>query len=210
MSPEPSATLTTAFRPAALARGAEPSERAQAARAAGYAAGWAAGARAAAEAAAEQQRRLAEQHAQAEIERDARLARGTEVLGRAAQALASTTALTVADATRTVHEAALALAEAIVRRELAPGPESARALLARALEVPAELGLHTVRVSPADHMHVAALVAERPGLLPRGVELVADPALAVGDAVSEHADGYLDARIGHALDRARRALEGTL
>jgi flagellar assembly protein FliH len=43
--------------------------------------------------------------------------------------------------------------------------------------------------------------------VPDGVELVADPQLARGDAVAELADGYLDARLSTALARVRRVLE---
>lgn len=200
-----------AFRPAALVRGGqeEDDQRGQAARAAGYAAGWAAGSRAAAAAASEQQQRLAAEHARAEAVRDAQVADAVAALQRAARSLEATTAPVVTDCTRTLHEAALALAEAVVRRELVPGPDSARSLLSRALEVPADLGVHTVRVSPADHGHVTALVTAHPELLPDGVTVVADPALAAGDVVSEHPAGYLDGQVATALDRARRALEGT-
>ena len=41
-----------------------------------------------------------------------------------------------------------------------------------------------------------------------GLELVADPTLAPGDAIGRHPDGYLDARITTALSRARAALLG--
>ena len=43
--------------------------------------------------------------------------------------------------------------------------------------------------------------------LPEGARLVADPSLSRGDAVADLPDGWLDARIGTALERARTALE---
>lgn len=206
-APEP-----RAFRPAELTRATddERDARWEAARAAGWAAGWAAGARAAAEDAVRRQQLHDAEHARAEAARDAQVRDAVAALHRAATTLAGTTAPVVEDCTRTLHEAALAIAEAVLRRELTPGPDGARALLARALDVPAELGLHTVRVSPADHAHVTALLAAEPTLLPDGVAVVADPALAAGDVVSEHPAGFLDGQVQHALDRARRALEGTL
>ena len=41
-----------------------------------------------------------------------------------------------------------------------------------------------------------------------GVELKPDPTLNPGDAVGEYPDGWIDARIGSALERAKQALLG--
>jgi flagellar assembly protein FliH len=41
-----------------------------------------------------------------------------------------------------------------------------------------------------------------------GVELKADPTLNPGDAVAEYPQGWIDARLGAALDRAKAALLG--
>ncbi len=110
----------------------------------------------------------------------------------------------MADVRRTLVQAAVELAEAVLGRELADGSASARAALDRALSAGADLGVHTVRLSPADH---AALLGE--GVeAPAGVAMVADPRLRPGDAISEHPAGYLDAQVSTALDRARRALLG--
>lgn len=204
MSPE----TATPYRPVALVAPDDGSARVRSdrARAAGYAAGWAAGSRAAAEAAAEQQRRVAEQHERAEAERTRAVADAVAVLGRAAAAAAARTEPVVADVRRAVHEAALELAAAVLQRELTPGPASARAILGRALAVPAELGLHTVRLHPADLAQVRSLVLRGEAELPDGVTLLADAHLRPGDAVSEHAAGFLDAQVATALDRARRVL----
>jgi flagellar assembly protein FliH len=61
-----------------------------------------------------------------------------------------------------------------------------------------------VRLHPAD---IAVLKAAG---LPQGtgVELVPDPSLARGDAMAEYPQGWLDARLGTALARARSALLG--
>lgn len=208
MSPD----TATSFRPASLtttaAQGSADRPGEESARAAGFAAGWAAGARAAADAAGHQQRQLAEQHARAEAARAALVTAAVEALHRAAAALAATTTPVVQEVTAGVHEAALALAEAVLDRELTPGPDSARALLTRIGALPADLGVHTVRMSAADLAHVKDVLAATPALLPSGVTLVADPSLAPGDVVSEHAAGFLDAQVRTALARARRALAG--
>nr|WP_297423432.1 FliH/SctL family protein [uncultured Actinotalea sp.] len=203
----PAHAPTTAFRPAFLpVASAATAEAAERARSAGFAAGFAAGARAAAEETAALRTRLAAEHLAAEGARQDAVGGALGVLERAVAAAAGRTAPVVDDARRTLLEAALALAEAVLQRELTPGPAGARALLDRALAVPADLGVHTIRLHPADLAHVRAVLASGERSLPDGVALVADPRLRPGDAVSEHPTGYLDAQISTALDRARRAL----
>ncbi|MHA3946305.1 FliH/SctL family protein [Cellulomonas bogoriensis] len=204
MSPE---TITT-FRPAALVtpRNAATDDAAERSRAAGYAAGWAAGARAAAADAAEQARVLAERDAHAQARRDARLERVLAVLERAAVASSTRTVPTLQEARRTLHEGALALAAAVLQRELRPGPDSARAVLDRALQAAPEVGVHTVRMNADDLAEVRALLAEGQVQVPAGIELVADSRLEPGDVVSEYPGGYLDGQVGTALERARAAL----
>src|SRR5690554_2829198 len=122
MSPEPAAVIGTAtvatFRPAPLATPAGGSSRAREAdsraRAAGYAAGWAAGARAAAEAGSRQQRLAAEQAEQDRVERDRRLTEALVVLERATAAASALVLPVLDDAVRSVQEAALELATAVV------------------------------------------------------------------------------------------------
>ena len=63
-----------------------------------------------------------------------------------------------------------------------------------------------VRLHPADCAAIEALGPN--SALPERVDLVPDPRLERGDAVTEYDDGALDARISTALDRARRALSG--
>ncbi|MDT0165143.1 FliH/SctL family protein [Actinotalea sp. AC32] len=197
----------TTFRPAALpASSAAGEAAAERARAAGYAAGWAAGSRAAADAAERRRRELEEQHAHAEAARDAAVQQALALLEQAVSAAARRTVPTVDAVRRSVHEAALDLAEAVLDRELRPGPDSARALLDRVLATPADLGVHTVRLHPADLAAVRALLDAGRHALPAGVTLVGDSTVRPGGAVSEHATGFLDAQVDTALDRARRAL----
>lgn len=205
MSPEPSAVT---FRPAPIGAVGAPARRDDdERRAAGYAAGWAAGARAAAEAAEVAERLRAVAAAAAEARRDAALAQAVVSLRQAAEAVAVRQTVEDAALADAVHAAALELAEAVLGHELRPGPDSARALLGRALALPADAGLHTVRVSPDDLVHLRAVLAAGDVDLPEGVRLLPDPALQPGDVVAEHAVVVLDGRIRAALARARAVLE---
>src|SRR5690606_37445727 len=112
----------------------------------------------------------------------------------------------VEDVREELQAAAFALAEAVLGHELSTAEGSGAHALTRLLATPVDLGVHTVRLHPADHAHVTAVLADRQVALPAGVELVADPTLGPGDVVSEYPDGWLDARVGEALERARRAL----
>ncbi|WP_254631389.1 FliH/SctL family protein, partial [Cellulomonas sp. GbtcB1] len=137
------------------------------------------------------------------------------VLARSARAAADRSAPVLASAEHALHAAALDLAAAVLGAELSDAPTSAAAALARVRALDPAREVHTVRLHPRDLAVVrAALAGEAPAGgdvlagLPdlTGVELVADPALAPGDAVGEFPDGHLDARLGAALDRARAAL----
>lgn len=202
MSPE----HTAAFRPTSLglADHRRDDDRLQAA---GYAAGWAAGARAAAENAAAAERRRADEASRAETRRDADVRAVLGTLAETATAVARQQAPEAAEVLAAVQRAAVQLAEVVLARELRPGAEAARAILERALALPADAGLHTVRVSPVDLVQVTAVLDGRGISLPAGVRLVADPALAAGDVVSEAAGVVLDGRIRTALTRALAALE---
>lgn len=211
MSPEP----TTTFRQVSLpALGAAGGARAEAvaleterARAAGYAAGWAAGARAAAESAERQQRAVAEAAAADRARQETLVADGVAALGRAVRAAQARSAPVVETASREVLDAAVALAAAVVGHELADDASSARSVLARVADLPADLGVTTVRVSPADDAAIRGLLTGTDVTLPAGVDLVVDPGLARGDVVAEHPDGFVDGRVRSALERARLALE---
>lgn len=172
-------------------------------RAAGYAAGFAAGMRDAAQAAGAEAARVAHELALAEQRRGVEHAAAVAVLERAALAAAARTAPVIDELERRLQHAALELAEAVLGHELRDGEHSARAALARALGDHQQVGPQTVRMSPRD---LDALVTT--GALPdvAGLTFVPDATLAVGDAVSEHADGYLDARLTTALERLRAVL----
>lgn len=182
----------------------------ESARVAGHAAGWSAGARAAADAAAAAAQRVAQRTEAAEAEARARVNDALRTLGAAAGAAAAREAGVVEDATATLVALALELAEAIVGVELSNDELSARAALARALELPAATGPVVVRLNPADLLHVRTMCARGDLDLPAHVTLADDASLERGDAVSELPTGHLDARLGTALQRLRAALEECL
>ncbi len=178
------------------------------ARTAGFAAGWAAGARAAADAAATERTRLQAEHDAREAQRDEATSRARDALG-AAMGQWNHKALPVMDeARRTLYAAALDLAAAILQREIEPGTSSARTLLDRALALPIEATPSVLRVHPDDLLHLNLLIESGQAAVPAGLRLVGDSRLSPGDAITEHEDGALDARIGTALARAREVLLG--
>ena len=205
MSPEirsASFGLAPVGRPVDSARDADRDR----AHAAGYAAGYAGGAREAARAAAAETQRGEERRVSAEERRAVEHAAAVAALARATAAAAARTAPVLADAEYALHAAALELATVVLGCELEDGEHSARAALARVLDDPQVPGVQTVRMSPRD-LDALRAVGGIPDVA--GLELVADPTLAPGDAIGRHPDGYLDARITTALARARVALLGT-
>ncbi|PYG01072.1 flagellar assembly protein FliH [Georgenia satyanarayanai] len=176
----------------------------------GYTAGWSAGARAAAQDAEEQRRRAAEELAVRAQQAATAAQEALSVLARAAEAARHRAAPVLSEAQGALTRAAVDLAETVLGAELGDGDASARSALRRALSVRDE-GLVRVRLNPEDLAHLTATLDSLPAELglPAGVELVADPALGRGDAVSELEEGYLDARVGAAVSRVRDALEVT-
>lgn len=175
----------------------------ESARAAGFAAGFTAGARAAARAAETARRRAAYDREVAARRADERTEAALAVLAAAARAARERAVPVLAQAESALHEAALALAGAVLALELSDERTAAAAALARVRAAAAMADDVTVRLHP----HDLALLADVE-TLPTGVVLVADPTLGRGEALAEHADGWLDGRIDEALRRARAALEG--
>lgn len=141
----------------------------------------------------------------AAAERDARRTlehrTALDALAAARRAVLDATVPVLRDADRALARAALELAEAVIGAELDAGPDgAARRALQRVLDHPVAELVVRVRLHP---QQLAALA----GSAPEGLELVPDASLAPGDAVAELPDGLIDARLGSALDRARRALE---
>ncbi|MFE4197556.1 FliH/SctL family protein [Paenarthrobacter sp. NPDC056912] len=175
----------------------------------GHAAGYAAGI----QAAAAEHRRLQEQlRAEHEEMLDAgrtALARSVQLLQAAATAAQQRQEIALDEVQDVLAAGAMDLAEAVLGHELAQGENTARAALGRALgsQRGGSTGVGsvtTVRLHPGD---LAALAAS--GVVDvAGVELKADAALNPGDAVGEYPNGWIDARIASALERAKQALLG--
>ena len=166
------------------------------ARAAGFAAGFAAGSREAAKVAAVEADAAHERAEAAEAVRADEHAQAMASLAAAVRAACSARVPVLDAVEDRLHAAALELATAVLGLELSDAPTAARAVLARA----ATAGVGTqvvVRMNPRDADAVVA---------PEGMRVVVDPTLSHGDAVVEHGDGELDARLTTALDRARAVL----
>jgi len=171
------------------------------ARARGHATGYTDGLRAARTEVETRVRRLEADHAAIVGELRAKHERAVSVLAAATRALDERTVPVIAEAHDSLAAAAIELAEAILGYELDDGPQRSRAALARALhEVDVDL-VRVVRMHPDDLALIDADTRAR-----AGVRFTADASLGRGDAVTEFPDGYLDARISTALDRARAAL----
>lgn len=174
----------------------------EAARARGFAAGYAEGLRVAAAEQAEWTARAEERRAVEAEAAEQRLAVLARALRAAAVQVGEATVPVLEDAEEALIGAAFELAAVVVGVTLEDRVAAARAAVARVLDAAAadsRAGIvATVRMHPAD---VAALAGED-----LGVHLVADPALAPGDATGDLPDGWLDARIGAALERAKEAL----
>ncbi|MCC3276456.1 hypothetical protein LJ753_11315 [Arthrobacter sp. zg-Y20] len=167
----------------------------------GHAAGYAAGLRAAAADTELLRRTLQEQYEDEMRHGQERVNRSLAALNAAVFSLEGRTVALMAEMQDTLAAAAMDLAEALLRRELADDDASARSALARALEgVDTDL-VQRVRMHPVD---LAAL--DEDTLRRARVDFVGDPSLPRGDAVTEFPDGYLDASLSSAVERARAAL----
>ncbi|MGO4690017.1 FliH/SctL family protein [Glaciibacter sp. 2TAF33] len=180
------------------------------AQARGHAAGYTDGLRAAQ---AEHAVRVAQYEAErAEAARVAaeRVDRAVSLLSAAARALEQRTLPLLADAHGALAAAAADLAESILGVELADHERGARAAVDRALAGVDTRLVHSVRLNPDDLALLDDVWLRGDGLRHDGsiggVTFSADPELQRGDAVTEFADGYLDARIETALERATIAL----
>lgn len=167
----------------------------------GYAAGYAQGIRAAEAVTRAQREELARRAAEADADRAAEQARALQALHAAANALAARTAPVLAGANDTLVQAALLLAERIIGRTLEDHELGARAALERATATGEAHAVRRVRMNPQD----LALLGEN-SIEGTRIALVPDAQLQRGDALAEYEEGFLDARIATALQRASAAL----
>ncbi|MGV2901209.1 FliH/SctL family protein, partial [Microbacterium sp. AGC62] len=100
-----------------------------------------------------------------------------------------------------VLRGAIELAELILAAELSDAGSSAAAAARRALTVADPADIREVRLHPDDLQTLQTTESDLTAFA-----LVADDTLERGDAVATLTHGHIDARIGSALERARRAL----
>ena len=177
-------------------------QRGEQARVSGHAAGYVAGLRAAEREIDAMRAALQNEHNAAVRDATARLDARIALLDAAADALDARTVPLLQAVNDSIAEGAIDVAEAVVAAELSGAGASAASALRRAFATVEADAVHTVRLNPDDLETLGGSALQRPR-----VRFVPDPALAPGDAVSEFADGYLDARVSTAFARARLAVE---
>ncbi|MDO5672855.1 MAG: FliH/SctL family protein [Actinomycetaceae bacterium] len=198
---EESQDRTTGFQLKSVA-GTESDKGAQAhGYAKGFASGWAAGQRRAAREAAEEQARIEEEARLADEARSEAFADSMDTVALVAQSVGDRDELVVDEMKDALALAAIELAEALLGAELSSSDTGAKAALKRALNIAEAKDIVRVRMNARDIAVLEASGVESP------VELVADPAMEPGDAISEMPEGFLDARLSSALQRAKAALE---
>lgn len=194
---------TDAFAPAVFPRlhaSAMEAEHARA-RLRGYAEGHAEGYRVAAAAAAAEQERAAAERAARDADHARAIQLAVSALHAAALSLSERASELAGAAQERVFGCAVELAEVILATELADGEASATTALRRALTAADPADVRDLRLNPDD-----LDTLRRADGIPEGFALVPDADLLRGDAVIGLEDGLIDARIGAALDRARRAV----
>jgi flagellar assembly protein FliH len=195
---------TEAFAPAVYPRlrGADAEGERRLARQRGYADGHAEGFRVASAEAAAAAARAEEERIAARDAARRELSSAVSSLEAAAAALDARAAdLTRLDEQR-VSARAIELAETILGQALADRDLSAHAALHRALAAGGDEPIAEVRMSADD-----VRTLQRNDAVPAHVRVVADASLTAGDAVAMLPHGFVDARIGQALERARHALD---
>lgn len=170
----------------------------------GHAAGYAAGLRAAEKERLEQRAACEAEHAEALRAARAFVESALTALAAAVRSADARMLPVLQESEDALASAAIDLAEAVLGRELSDGDRSARAALGRALGAVPPADLTSIRMNPAD------LAMIDPELRAHaGVPLLPDATLQPGDALAVLPDGYVDARIGTALSRAKAALLGS-
>lgn len=167
----------------------------------GHAAGYAAGLRAAAAEITERDARRDAELTAAVRAAEARTERALAALTAATRALDERALPLISEAEESIVTLAVQLAEALVGQELSVAEAAARLAVERVLAVAGPDSVRAVRLNPDDLAALDENVRRRSRLT-----FVADPGLASGDAVADLADGFLDARVGTAMNRVREAL----
>ena len=198
---------TRRFAPLGHAARASLTDERTAALAAGYAEGWALGQQQSLAAAQADAERRARQQAAMDAAARTRCDSAVGALAQAASQLHQRQLPVLDELGQTLLEAALALAAAVLDRELQGLDDTALLALRRTVAPLPGQGPVRVRLSPADHAELTQRLA-RPSWEGRELDLLADPALRPGEAVAEAEGAVVDGTIASALDRARSALAG--
>lgn len=161
-------------------------------KAVGYADGYQAGNEKAAAAALE-----------AAAERDALLRDALAALTSAAEQCNARQAASIADMERSIVDAVFELAQTLLGRELSATRTPGRDALARALSMVREHGNVIARLHPDDIESIGDLAELAPG---RTITIVPDPNVEPAGCIVEAGSMRVDAQLGPALERAKRAL----
>jgi flagellar assembly protein FliH len=173
------------------------------AQAAGYAAGWAEGRQAAEQIARDARDAFAAEAAEITAAQEEAARRVLGALADAVDRFEQRAIPAVENLQRELVEAAFVLARLIVGRELATATEPGRDAIARALAFAPSGRSAVARLSPVD----AATLPSTATVEGRDIVVVADPALAPGDAIVECEASTIESRLSAAIERAREALE---
>ena len=174
------------------------------ARVQGHAAGYAAGRKAATETLTTDRAALRAEADRALGVQIEGLRSALDAVRQAADELNAQTAMSLEGTEEAVLSAALEIAGMILGRAITEDHEGAAvAALRRALEAAGPAPVRVVRMHPDDLELVAMVGADESGL-----QLLADPRVARGDAMVDLPDGVVDASIASAVERVRRALVG--
>ncbi|WP_374008932.1 FliH/SctL family protein [Leifsonia sp. LS-T14] len=171
------------------------------ARSRGYAAGFAEGRRAAAQEQALWMAQAEDARAVESAEAADRVAVLVTALRGAAIELREATVPVLADAESALVEAAFELAGVVVGVALHDRVAAARAAVDRVISAVDGGAVPAIRLHPDDLGILRGM-----GHVGDEVRLIPDPTLSPGDAIGELPNGWLDARIHQALERAKEAL----
>jgi flagellar assembly protein FliH len=136
------------------------------------------------------------------------LRHATSALLAAARALAALRRQYLRDQRRAVVDLAVAIAERLLRRQVAARPDALAGVVERAIEAAGPERPLRLALSPQDLASVRdGQAVELAGLASEhGIELVADPSLARGDARAFAGRAVVDARVEDTIARVREEL----
>ena len=136
-------------------------------------------------------------------EREQRLSEALQALAIAARECNERQSAAIDDIEGSIVAAIFDLAETVVGRELSHTRTPGRDAVARALAMAKTHGPATARLNPDDVESIGDLADLAPG---RVIEIVADPAVEPGGCILEAGAQRVDAQIGTAIARAKKAL----